>query len=337
MVSVNLNVAMGMNFEYITHKQYNYSVRVKAKTATNETIDLVPARYSFDFYVMGTLALRAGLRLEMYVGLFSLKLDKIGITAEAGAYVQLWGYFFYHKVWAENLGTTSNSAGAMLVEIGIYIDIRFVAQLFNSSKLTYNPTLYAHQWPLWSAGEVKNVYAFANTDDTSYEFKTVKTLTLPASTYLMKAMDLKTGKISSESKDDESESSFEISFSNGAFSYDAKTNTVTVTPPAGSLNEIADMYIDWEKAPLTFTTAPIRKVMRLNWSDPKGMRYISFDSMGGSAVEGISAGSGGAIAWPANPTKAGYRFVEWCTDRECTLKLLFFVFYKLVHLSHFVK
>ena len=317
-VSVNMNVAMGMTFEYITHKQYNYSVRVKARTATNETIDLVPARYSFDFYVMGTLALRAGIRLEMYVGLFSLKLDKIGITAEAGAYVQLWGYFFYHKEWSENLGTKSNSAGAMLVEIGIYIDIRFVAQLFSSSKLTYNPTLYAHQWPLWSAGEVKNVYAFADTGDSNYAFTTVKTLALPSSTYLMKAMDLKSGKISSESRDDDRESSFLIAFSNPAFAYSPATNTVTVTPSAGSLEEETDMTITWKRAPLTFTSAPIQKVITLSWSDPEGVRYIAFDSMGGSAVEQLSAGSGAAISWPADPTKQGYTFAGWYTDSSCT-------------------
>lgn len=37
----------------------------------------------------------------MYVGLFSLKLDKIGITADVGAYAQLWGYFFYIPAWKQ--------------------------------------------------------------------------------------------------------------------------------------------------------------------------------------------------------------------------------------------
>ena len=45
----------------------------------------------------------------------------------------------------------------------------------------------------------------------------------------MKAMDLKTGEISTINKDDSSESAFIISFSNPKFSYDASTNTVTVT------------------------------------------------------------------------------------------------------------
>ena len=71
----------------------------------------------------------------MYVGLFSLKVDKIGITAEVGGYVQLWGYFYYHKTWQEKLGAASNSSGAMRIEIGIYIEIKFVAQAFSSSKL----------------------------------------------------------------------------------------------------------------------------------------------------------------------------------------------------------
>lgn len=109
----------------------------------------------------------------------------------------------------------------MLIEIGMYLDIKFVASLFNSSKLTWAPTIYANQWPLWSAGERQNVYAFDKAEDMSYTFRTVKTLALPGSAYAMKAMDLKTGEISTINKDDSSESAFIISFSNPKFSYDA--------------------------------------------------------------------------------------------------------------------
>ncbi len=312
-VSANLNVAMGMDFQYKNHKRYNFSVRVKAKTSTNETIDLVPAQYSFDFYVVGTVALRAGIKLEMYVGLFSLKVDKIGITAEVGGYVQLWGYFYYHKTWQEKLGAASNSSGAMRIEIGIYIEIKFVAQAFSSSKLTYNPTLYAHQWPLWSAGQVDNIYAFANTDNTGYTFKTVKTLALPSSTYLMRAMDLRTGKLKDLNRDDAAESNFRIAFTNPVFSYNAVTNTVTVAPVNGSLAESTDMTIVWKKAPLTFTSTPISKTIHLEWSDPAGMRYIAFDSKGGSAVAGLSGGSGAPLTWPADPERPGYTFGGWYT------------------------
>lgn len=313
-VSANLAVSMGMSFDYTTQKRYNFSVRVKSRQATNETIDIITPQYNFDFYVVGTVGIRAGLRLEMYVGLISLKLDKIGIVADVGAYSQLWGYFFYHLRWMQGQGKEERSAGAMLIEIGMYIDIKFLAQAFNSSKLTWAPTLYAHEWPLWSAGEQQNVYAFAVTDDTGYNIKTVKSLALPGSTYTMQYMDLKSGEKGAVNRDDGSESAFTISFSNPAFRYDPAGNTVTVTPPTGSLNEETDMTITWKKAALSFTSKPIQKVIHITWSDPEGLRYISFNPMGGSAVAQITGGEGARINWPADPTKPGYAFAGWYTN-----------------------
>ena len=319
-VSANMAVAMGMDFEYTTRKQYNFSVRVKAKTSTNETIDLITPHYNFDFYVIGTIGVRAGIRLEMYVGLISLKIDKIGIAAEVGAYAQLWGYFFYHLDWTQGQTKNTNSAGAMLIEIGMYLDIKFVASLFSSSKLTWAPTIYANQWPLWSVGERQNVYAFAAAEDMNYTFRTVRTLALPDSTYAMKAIDLKTGEISTVNKDDSSESAFIISFSNPKFSYDAGTNTVTVT--GGDVKgESTDMTITWKKAALSFTSKPIQKVFHITWSDPAGVRYISFNSMGGSAVAQLSGGEGAAITWPADPVKQGYVFDGWYKEMSYTNKV----------------
>lgn len=318
-VSANLAVSLGMSFDYTTQKRYNFSVRVKSRQTTNQTIDIITPQYNFDFYVVGTIGIRAGLRLEMYVGLFSLKLDKIGITADVGAYAQLWGYFFYHLAWKQGAGKTENSAGAMMIEIGMYLDIRFVAQAFNSSKLTWNPTIYANQWPLWSAGEMQNVCAFADGGNTSYTLKAARTMTLPASTYDMRSMDLKSGKLGTVNKDSsepgEDEQNFYITFSNPSFTYDAAGNTVTVKPvTAGSLKEDTDMTITWKRAALAFTSKPIQKVIHIAWSDPEGERYISFDSVGGSAVAQLTGGAGMALSWPAAPVKKGYVFDGWYKD-----------------------
>lgn len=316
-VQVNVNASLGMNFEYINQKRYNYSVRVKARTSTNQTVDIIPTRYNFDFYVVGTVGVRAGLRLEMYVGLFSLKLDKVGLIVDVGAYVQLWGYFYYHKEWTQ-AATAVRSGGALLIEVGVYLDIRFLAQVFNSSKLTFSPSLYNNQWPVWSAGARQNVYDFSVTDDTDYSFKTVKTLSLPSSTFRMKAMDLKTGQIGTQEGDDATESAFQITFTNKVFRYDAATNTVIVQPKNGSLSETTQMVIAYKKAPLTFSSQAITKVLNLSWSDPEGMRYLAFNSMGGSAVPGLSGGSGAPITWPADPTREGYAFQGWYVDSDCT-------------------
>ncbi len=316
-VSANLCVSLGMDFDYTMQKKYNFSVRVKAKSATNQVIDIIEPHYNFDFYVVGTLGIRAGLRLEMYVGLISLKLDKIGITAEVGAYTRLWGYFFYHLEWAQNSGKKSSSAGAMLVDIGIYLEIKFVAQVFSSNKLTWNPTLYSKEWPLWSAGEQKNVYAFKNSANTNYNLVTTKTLALPGNTYEMSYINLKTGKTGTMSKDDAGETNFIISFSNPLFTYNPANNTITVTPVDGALELESDMSITWKKAALTFTSRPIQKVIHLKWSDPEGMHYINFDSMGGNAVEQLSCGTDAPITWPSDPTREGYEFNGWYTDADC--------------------
>ena len=324
-VSANLAVSLGMSFDYTTQKRYNFSVRVKSRQTTNQTIDIITPQYNFDFYVVGTIGIRAGLRLEMYVGLFSLKLDKIGITADVGAYAQLWGYFFYHLAWKQGAGKTENSAGAMMIEIGMYLDIKFVAQAFNSSKLTWNPTIYANQWPLWSAGEMQNVYAFADGGNTSYTLKAARTMTLPASTYDMRSMDLKSGELGTVNKDSSQsgrdEQNFYITFSNPSFTYDAAGNTVTVNPvTAGSLKEDTDMTITWKKAALAFTSKPIQKVIHIAWSDPEGERYISFDSVGGSAIAQLTGGAGMALSWPADPEKQGYVFDGWYKDRDYQTK-----------------
>lgn len=318
-VSANLAVSLGMSFDYTTQKRYNFSVRVKSRQTTNQTIDIITPQYNFDFYVVGTIGIRAGLRLEMYVGLFSLKLDKIGITADVGAYAQLWGYFFYHLAWKQGAGKTENSAGAMMIEIGMYLDIKFVAQAFNSSKLTWNPTIYANQWPLWSAGEMQNVYAFADGGNTSYTLKAARTMTLPASTYDMRSMNLKSGELGTVNKDSSqsgaNEQNFYITFANPSFTYNAAGNTVMVEPvTAGSLKEDTDMTITWKKAALAFTSKPIQKVIHIAWSDPEGERYISFDSVGGSAVPQLTGGAGMALSWPADPVKQGYVFDGWYKD-----------------------
>ena len=313
-VSANMAVAMGMNFEYNTQKQYNFSVRVKSRQTTNETIDIITPQYTFDFYVIGTIGVRAGLRLEMYVGLFSLKLDRIGIVAEVGVYTQLYGYFFYHLEWKQGTQKKSNSAGALYIELGMYLDIKFVATLFNSSKLTWAPTIYANEWPLWSAGDQQNVFGFVRTDDTEYAFQSVKTMALPSSTYDVRSMDLKTGRIGDRSMDTadagREEKYFRISFSNPKFSYDAATNTVTVAP-GSSVKEETDMTITWRKAALAFTSKPIQKTIHITWSDPKNMRTISFDSCGGSAVKPITLAPGSKLTPPESPKRVGYTFVHW--------------------------
>lgn len=322
-VKANLYVTMGMSFEFGVARRYNFSILLFHKQSTNETIDLEEAHYNFDFYVMGTVGVRVGVEFEIAVGLFSLKLDSIGITAEAGAYAQLWGYFYYHLSWTQSGGKDSNAAGAMFVEIGLYLTITFKAQLFSSDKLTYQPVLYDGQWPLWSAGAQENVYDFAYDEDDDrlgIDLKTVRSVTLPSSLFDMSYMDMKTGELydgdenPAANYDDASESHFTIELSNGAFRYDPAGNTVTITPDASSIKESCDVTIRWRNGALAFTSEPIERTLHIEWSDPANVQYYAFDSNGGSYVPMIVTGKGAAITAPAAPVKQGYTFAGWYSD-----------------------
>ncbi len=336
-VAANVYVTLGMTFEYANAKRYNFSLLLFQKQSTHETIDLETEHYEFIFYVMGTLGIRAGIEFELAVGLFSLKLDSIGITAEAGAYAQLWGYFYYKLAWKRGSNQEQFYAGAMHFEIGIYLDIKFKAQLFSSEALTYKPTLYENQWPLFTVGERENVYDFNYDEDEellTYELQTVKTLVLPKSLFDMRYMDLQTGELYGADADDPeknpaahyddaTESRFNITFSNPAFSYNPDGNIVTVTPSSTSVSEKCEMTITWRHGTLDFTSLPISRTITIIWSDPSNARYINFNSMGGSSVEMLSTAAGVPISAPPDPVKEGYTFGGWFEDANCTRPFTF--------------
>lgn len=344
-VGANLYVTMGMTFTYEVAKRYNFSILLFERECTNDTIDLKAPEYEFTFYVMGTMGIRAGVEFEIGVGLFSLKVDSIGITAGTGVYAQLWGYFFYDLKGVKNSDTgkydrTSRYSGAMLVEIGVYLKITFKAQLFSSKKLTYQPTLYENYWPFFTIGERENVLGFAEKDDdgdeipTEYDIACVRTMTLPSSLFSMRYLDLITGEIGGDEKenettkvtemkagrncDDDTESHFTIEMSDSRYTYNPADNTVTVNPGGLSVLPDCEMTIRWKSGTLAFSSEPIERKVTIRWSDPQNARYISFDSRGGSPVRQILGDPGMAVTLPKNPGKKGYDFGGWYTDSACS-------------------
>lgn len=89
-VYANMNISIGMSYWYKNAKRYVFSLKVMDRTATSDTIDLCEEQYELTAYAMGTLGLKAGVRLTVAVGLLSTRLASVGITAEVGGYAQLW-------------------------------------------------------------------------------------------------------------------------------------------------------------------------------------------------------------------------------------------------------
>ena len=57
-------------------------------------------------------------------------------------------------------GRTKGAAGALLLEVGAYLEITFTASAIGG-RYSYHPTLYDNEWPLWSAGTQQNVTGFS--------------------------------------------------------------------------------------------------------------------------------------------------------------------------------
>ena len=105
---------------------------------------------------MGTLGIKAGVRLTVRVGLLSTSIASVGISADVGGYAQVWGYLYYELKYTASAGRSSRAMGAMYLEIGIYLEVKFEAQAL-SNAFTYNPTLYENEWPLYRVGVLENV------------------------------------------------------------------------------------------------------------------------------------------------------------------------------------
>ena len=74
-VSANVNISMGMTYWYKNGKRYVYSILVFSKNVTSDTIDLSEEQYEFSVYAIGTVGIRAGIRLSAGVGLISTGLQ----------------------------------------------------------------------------------------------------------------------------------------------------------------------------------------------------------------------------------------------------------------------
>ena len=338
-VSANLNVALGMTFQYENLKRHSFSLSVKSKQADSDTVDLSTNGYQFDFYVMGHLGLRAGIRAKATVGLFSTKLAGVGLQIEAGAYARLWGYFYYHLENWKIAGTwqkESNYSGAVLVEIGVYLDVKFIAEALNG-KYSYAPTIYANEWPFWSAGQRESVYDFAYEDDPTYSILNVTTYTLPSAVYDMYWMDLKTGEMEEGGQnnvknfDSDTASSgihearFAVELSNPNFSYNPVNNQITVNTSSGAVEQSCEMTITWKGAPMAGSSEVLRRTVTLNWSNDANAATIAFESNGGSPVQMLRLLTGTKLsgAMPANPTRVGYTFAGWYTNAALTTQFSF--------------
>lgn len=282
-IKANVNIALGFNMEYVVGKRYGFWFNLFAGTSGNYEVDLLDEKFAFQFYVMGTIGLKMGVKAGITVGLFSTKLASIGLTAELGPYVKLWGYFIYEYTKMRPMGDKDwekmeRMLGALYVEFGLYLEINFLAQAFDG-KYKYEPNLLDEEWAILTAGERNNVHGFGyeleedegiligdeNTNKSGYQ------MYLPENYYLMKYMDLVEGEqknqIYSRDKFDYTLSSkyFTLEKSRDANDrYD--TVEITVLPPEGVQYLEAVLTLTWKDDTLAFSNNGIKMNIPLVWT-----------------------------------------------------------------------
>lgn len=172
-VRANVNIALGASIEYEIGKRYVNWFSIFGKGSGSEEIDLIDERFAFQFYAMGHIGLRVGILLEVQVGVISTKIGYVGISAEFGAYADLYGYFQYtytkyRPAGGKKWDIEESMMGALYFEFGLYLDINLNASLLGILEKSWQ--VYEGQWVLLTAGQKQNIYDFATEvkDDETY-------------------------------------------------------------------------------------------------------------------------------------------------------------------------
>lgn len=327
-VKVDACVAVGFDFDYITGKRYTYTIDVFAGKVYNDTVQLIEDAYEFDFYVMGRLAVRAGLEFEFKVGVFSTKLASVGFVAEAGAYTKLWGYFYYELKYTQSLGKSQQYSGALLIDVGAYLDVALKAQALND-RYTAMYTLINKEWPLWSVGNRDSILDFTTAQEDMPYMKMkqhVRSVVVPDSVFDLTYLDLVEGGEAHAVYEDyynptkpaggRNRNNFDIVMTNDKFSYDPQTNTITVTPDKEDKRLEGEMIITWNRYPLAFSSKPIQRRLSLYWDNLRDGYVIVPYTNGGTYINIINAAFEKKIDKPADPVRMGYDFAGWYQDEE---------------------
>ena len=260
-VKANVNIQLGADMEYQVGKRYSFWIHILDGKSGSSEMDLIDERFAFQFYVMGTLGIKAGVKAEIAFGILSTDLASVGANVEFGAYVKLYGYFIYYfedlRPANTNLSQeTEEMMGALYVDFGLYVTVKFTTQVFfNAFK--YEPTLYDDEFPLLTAGVQQNVYDFVyepDEDDVMYVWDDDANSTngismaLPEIYRTMKRIDLVTGEKSQAAYEKDN---FIIVFNDERFS--CSDGNIIVDVPENTRYLSCEARIIWKNDKLTFS------------------------------------------------------------------------------------
>lgn len=242
-VGLKINAAIGAGVSYANAKEYSYTFRAKIWGGGEEmnekrvgdgasVKDVETPNFRADFYAFGMIGLKAGVSLDLRIGLFSTDLDSVGVVASAGVYAELYGFLYCWYEWTSGRGSTSGAMGSLLFEIGIYADISIKVQVA-MGRAAKSWSLYNKKTPLIQLGCVEypiELMISPNDSKLSVEIPNGQnTVKVTDDLFKVKLMALSTGKVSERSMDStkvNGENAKEFTVKTETIGYDEENNPV---------------------------------------------------------------------------------------------------------------
>ncbi|MBR0512683.1 MAG: InlB B-repeat-containing protein [Clostridia bacterium] len=167
-VDFQLNVMLGASATYENCKEASVSFSVFHPTSKSHVGDTKPPCAQIDFYIFGMVGIKAGVALDFRIGIISTRIASIGIVVKVGLYIEFYGFFYiaYKCKWytvpdgkdkdgndktKTKKEESTEMFGAMRLEVGIFLDILFRAQL-GGGALQKDAEIYSAKWPLLALG-----------------------------------------------------------------------------------------------------------------------------------------------------------------------------------------
>lgn len=278
-VRTDMNIAIGSNLEYEVGKRYSFWFKVGLfkPEAGSSTMDLLDEHFDFQFYVMGKIGLKAGIRAKLYAGIGSGKFASVGVAAELGPYVKLYGFFIYEysKYRPANTSNTVSKermAGALSIEFGLYFMMSFEANAIGN-LFSYSNDFVDEEIPLLKAG--RNVFyyntAYEPSDDEVIVVRDEDgdrtngiTMDVPKNVLALKYVELSTGIQGVESL---TTSNYNIRFTNRNFSVDNKTGKINVNVPENTRYMSGEMTITYLHSKVAFSQYDMTVTVPVVWTN----------------------------------------------------------------------
>ena len=276
-VRTDMSVAIGSSLEYEMGKRYSFWFKIGlfTPTAGSDTMDLIDEQFAFQFYVLGKLGIKAGIKAKLYVGLGSGKLANVGIAAELGPYVKLRGLFIYdynrtRPAGSSTWNVSSSMIGGLNLEFGLYIILNFEAEALDCFSYTYD--FFNQEIPLLESGENRFYYELFYTPQSDEEKVIVWdedrdstngiTMDFPEKLRALKYIDLSTGVSGASVRPYEN---FSVTLSNPKFTLDSN-GKITVTPSDTDLYLQCDVTITYLHGKHPFSRYDMTTTVPIVWT-----------------------------------------------------------------------